>query len=177
MKLDMLYEIDCPKPWDAGPHPYGQRAAEQKSYREAIEQIKLADTLGYNTVWVVEHHFREGRSHCPASEVLLGGLATVTENIKMGFGVTLTPFGFINPARIAEKVATVDILSNGRVEWGTGRSTPLEQTAFHVDRDQSRSAWKEAIEIVTAMRPDPSFESPSERPSLPTPRRSPPPCA
>ncbi len=167
MKLDMLYEIDCPKPWDAGPHPYGQRAAEQKSYREAIEQIKLADTLGYNTVWVVEHHFREGRSHCPASEVLLGGLATVTENIKMGFGVTLTPFGFINPARIAEKVATVDILSNGRVEWGTGRSTPMEQTAFHVDREQSRSDWKEAIEIVTGMWRDEYFEYESERFSFP----------
>ena len=88
----------------------GQKSSERPSSR------LLADTLGYNTVWVVEHHFRARAARtCPASEVLLGGLATVTENIKMGFGVTLTPFGFINPARIAEKVATVDILSNGRV--------------------------------------------------------------
>lgn len=167
MKLDMLYEIDCPKPWDAGPHPIGQKAAEQKSYREAIEQIRLADSLGFNTVWAVEHHFREGRSHCPASEVLLGALSQVTENIRLGFGVTLTPFDFIHPARIAEKVATVDILSGGRVEWGTGRSTPMEQTAFGVDREQSRSDWREAIEIVVGMWENEYFEYESERFSFP----------
>jgi alkanesulfonate monooxygenase SsuD/methylene tetrahydromethanopterin reductase-like flavin-dependent oxidoreductase (luciferase family) len=150
MKLDLLYEIDAPKPWD-GPHPYGQRKAEQKAYRDAIEQIKLADSLGFNTIWAVEHHFREGRSHCPAPEVLLGALSQVTEQIRLGFGVTLTPFGFTHPARIAEKVAAVDILSNGRVEWGTGRSTPMEQTAFGVDREKSREHWKEAIEIVCRM--------------------------
>ena len=71
MDLDVLYEIDVPKPWDE-PHPYGQRAAEQRAYREAMEQIRLADTVGFRTVWPVEHHFREGRSHCPAPEVLLG---------------------------------------------------------------------------------------------------------
>ena len=70
MKLDLLYEIDAPKPWTDGPHPYGQRRREQRAYREAIEQIKLADQLGFHTIWAVEHHFREGRSHCPAPEVL-----------------------------------------------------------------------------------------------------------
>ncbi len=150
MKLDLLYELDAPKPWD-GPHPYGQRKAEQKAYREGVEQIKLADSVGFNTIWAVEHHFREGRSHCPAPEVLLGALSQVTERIRLGFGVTLTPFGFTHPARIAEKVAAVDILSNGRAEWGTGRSTPMEQTAFGVDREKSREHWKEAIEIVCKM--------------------------
>ena len=144
MKLDLLYEVDSPRPWDK-PHPYGQREREQRAYYEAIEQIKFADSLGFNTIWAVEHHFREGRSHCPAPEVLLGALTQITENINLGFGVTLTPFGFTHPARIAEKVATVDILSRGRVQWGTGRSTPMEQTAFHVDREASRAQWKEAI--------------------------------
>ena len=150
MKLDLLYEIDAPKPWGRA-HPYGQREAEQRAYREAIEQIQLADTLGFHTIWAVEHHFREGRSHCPAPEVLLGALSQVTEQIRLGFGVTLTPFAFTPPQRIAEKVAAVDILSGGRVEWGTGRSTPMEQTAFDVDRDKSRDDWAEAIEIVVGM--------------------------
>ena len=101
MKLDLLYEIDAPKPWDK-PHPYGQREAEQRAYREAIEQIKLGDSLGFNTIWAVEHHFREGRSHCPAPETLLGALSQITEQIRLGFGVTLTPFGFTPPQRIAE---------------------------------------------------------------------------
>ena len=183
MKLDLLYEIDVPRPWTDGPHPYGQRRREQRAYREAIEQIKLADKLGFHTVWAVEHHFREGRSHCPAPEVLLGALSQVTEHIRLGFGVTLTPFGFTHPARIAERVSTVDILSGGRVEWGTGRSTPMEQTAFGVDRARSRDHWKEAIEIVCGMWRDerfswdsPSFKFP-ERLVTPKPFQDPhPPC-
>jgi alkanesulfonate monooxygenase SsuD/methylene tetrahydromethanopterin reductase-like flavin-dependent oxidoreductase (luciferase family) len=150
MKLDLLYEVDVPKPWD-GPHPQGQRRSEQKAYAEAIEQIKLADRYGFNCVWMVEHHFREGRSHCPAPEVWIGALSQATKNLRLGFGVTLLPFAFTHPARVAEKVATADVLSGGRVEWGTGRSTPMEQTAFGVDRAKSREQWREAIEMIVAM--------------------------
>ncbi len=182
MKLDLLYEVDAPRPWP-GPHPRGQREREQRAYFEAIEQIKLADSLGFHTVWAVEHHFREGRSHCPAPEVLLGALSQITEQIQLGFGVTLTPFGFTHPARIAEKVATVDVLSRGRVQWGTGRSTPMEQTAFHVDRERSREQWREAIEIVCGMWREERFswESPTfqfpERVVTPKPYQDPhPPC-
>ncbi|MFD9412345.1 LLM class flavin-dependent oxidoreductase [Streptomyces sp. NPDC059989] len=162
MDLDVLYEIDVPRPWH-GAHPHGQRAAEQRAYREAVEQIRLADRMGFRTVWAVEHHFREGRSHCPAPEVLLGHLAGLTERIRLGFGVTLTPFGFTPPQRIAEKVATVDVLSGGRVEWGTGRSTPMEQAAFGVDRERSRDDWREAIGIVAGMWREEYFAYESER--------------
>ena len=125
MKLDLLYEFQPKvKPWDL-PHPYGQRRAEQQTYDEAFEEIRFADTLGFNTVWCVEHHFRDGRSACPSSEAVLGGLALATENIRLGFGVVLMPPGFQHPLRVAEKVATVDVMSHGRVEWGTGRSTPM----------------------------------------------------
>jgi alkanesulfonate monooxygenase SsuD/methylene tetrahydromethanopterin reductase-like flavin-dependent oxidoreductase (luciferase family) len=150
MKLDLFYEFDAAQPWD-GPHPHGQRAREKKTYREAFEQIKLADALGYGTVWCVEHHFRVGRSHMPCSEAVLGALSQVTKNIRLGFGVTLTPFGFIHPARVAEKVATVDLLSEGRVEWGIGRSTPMEQTAFHVDRATVLEDSFEAAQIIAGM--------------------------
>ena len=130
MKVDLLYEIDSPPPWD-GSHPCGQRAREQRAYRDALEQVKLADELGFNIAWFVEHHFREGRSHSPAPEVIIGALSQCTEQIRLGFGVTLMPHAFTPPMRVAEKVATADILSGGRVEWGTGRSTPQEQAAFH----------------------------------------------
>ncbi|MFZ3496271.1 LLM class flavin-dependent oxidoreductase [Streptomyces sp. 5.8] len=166
MDLDVLYEIDVPRPW-RGAHPHGQRAAEQRAYREAVEQIRHADRMGFRTVWAVEHHFREGRSHCPAPEVLLGHLAGLTEQIRLGFGVTLTPFAFTPPQRIAEKVATVDVLSGGRVEWGTGRSTPMEQAAFGVDREKSRDDWREAIEIVTGMWREEYFAYESERFTFP----------
>ena len=100
MKLDVLYEIDCPRPWPE-PHPLGQRHAEQRSYREALEQIRLADQLGFHTTWHVEHHFRAGRSHCPAPEVVLGALSQITEQIRLGFGVTLLPHAFGPPMRVA----------------------------------------------------------------------------
>jgi alkanesulfonate monooxygenase SsuD/methylene tetrahydromethanopterin reductase-like flavin-dependent oxidoreductase (luciferase family) len=169
VKLDLLYEIDAPRPWEAGPHPWGQRAREQRAYGEMLDQVKLADELGFNVAWFVEHHFREGRSHCPAPEVVIGALTQVTRNLRLGFGVTLLPYGFTHPARVAEKVATADILSQGRIEWGTGRSTPMEQTAFHVDREASRAEWAEAIEIICSMWREEYFEWDS--PTFQFPRR------
>jgi len=162
MKLDLLYEIDAPYPWSDLPHPYDQREAEQRAYRDTLEQIRLADRVGFNTVWLVEHHFRENRSHCPASEVVLGALSQITERIRLGFGVTLTPHGFIHPARVAEKVATVDVLSGGRVEWGIGRSTPMEQQAFGVDREKSRTEMFAACETVVKMWEERYYEEHSE---------------
>src|SRR5207245_8367951 len=87
MKLDLLYEFQ-PKirPWPE-PHPYGQRHAEQRTYDEAIAEIQFADTLGFNTVWCVEHHFRDGRWASPTPEAVLGGLALTTKNLRLGFGV------------------------------------------------------------------------------------------
>ncbi|MCE2392161.1 MAG: LLM class flavin-dependent oxidoreductase [Proteobacteria bacterium] len=182
MKLDLLYEVDVPKPWD-GPHPQGQRKGEQQAYDEALEQIRLADEAGFNCVWMVEHHFREGRSHCPSPEVVIGALTQTTRRIKLGYGVTLLPYAFTHPARVAEKVATADVLSKGRVEWGTGRSTPMEQTAFGVDREKSRDQWREAIQIIVSMWEkerfswdSPSFQFP-ERVVTPKPYQDPhPPC-
>ena len=118
----------------------------------------MADKLGFNTCWHVEHHFREGRSHSPAPEVIIGALSQCTENLRLGFGVVLMPHQFCHPARVAEKVATADILSHGRVEWGTGRSTPMEQTAFKVPMDESRAEWEEAIQAVVGMWEDEYFE-------------------
>lgn len=169
MKLDLLYEFQpAIAPYEAKPHPYGQRDGEVEAYHQAIEQIQLADKVGFQTVWCVEHHFRELRSACPTPEAVLGGLALTTKNIRLGFGVVLMPFGFVHPARVAEKVATVDIMSRGRVEWGTGRSTPMEQTAFGVPaNDTSKEQWKEAVGIVVRMWEEKRFSYESENFSMP----------
>src|ERR1700730_16771471 len=102
MKLALLYEVQAPKPWPDKPYPYNQREAEQAAWFEAIEQIKLADRLGFGTVWVVEHHFRIERSHMPVNDLFLAALSQITENIRLGFGVTLTPHKFVHPVRTAE---------------------------------------------------------------------------
>jgi alkanesulfonate monooxygenase SsuD/methylene tetrahydromethanopterin reductase-like flavin-dependent oxidoreductase (luciferase family) len=161
MELGLLYEIEAPQPW-AGKHPWGQRMAERQAYAESIEQIVLADKKGFETVWCVEHHFREGRSHMPCSEAVLGALSQITKDIKLGFGVTLMPHEFIHPARVAEKVATVDVLSRGRAVWGWGRSTPMEQIAFGVDRARSKEKMRAAARTIVGMWEQEYYEEHSE---------------
>jgi len=161
VELGLLYEFEAPQPWDA-PHPWGQRHAERKGYHDAIEQIVLADTKGFETAWLVEHHFREGRSHMPCSEAVLGALSQITKNIRLGFGVTLLPHEFIHPVRVAEKVATVDVLSRGRVEWGIGRSTPMEQKAFGVDIPRSKEKMVAAARSIVGMWGQEYYEEDSE---------------
>ena len=161
MELGLLYEFDVPQPW-AGAHPWGQRKAEREVYRDTLEQIVLADKLGFEAVWLVEHHFRENRSHMPCNEVVLGALSQITERIKLGFGVSLMPHEFIHPARVAEKVATVDLLSRGRAIWGMGRSTPMEQIAFGVDIPNSKEKMKAAAKTVVGMWEQEYYEEDSE---------------
>ena len=161
MELGLLYEFDVPQPW-AGEHPWGQRMAERTIYKDNIEQIVLADRLGFEAVWLVEHHFRENRSHMPCNEVVLGALSQITKNIKLGFGVALMPHEFIHPARVAEKVATVDLLSCGRAIWGMGRSTPMEQIAFGVDIPASKEKLKAAARTVVGMWEQEYYEEDSE---------------
>lgn len=161
MELGLLYEFEAPKPW-AGEHPWGQRTMERQAYKNCIEQIALADKKGFHTAWLVEHHFREGRSHMPCNDVVLGALSQITENIRLGFGVTLMPHEFIHPARVAEKVATVDLLSRGRAEWGMGRSTPMEQIAFGVDVAQSKKKMLAACRTVSEMWAQEYYEEDSE---------------
>jgi alkanesulfonate monooxygenase SsuD/methylene tetrahydromethanopterin reductase-like flavin-dependent oxidoreductase (luciferase family) len=161
MELGLLYEFEAPQPWDK-PHPWGQREAERKSYQNAIEQIVLADKKGFHTAWLVEHHFREGRSHMPCSEAVLGALSQITKDIRLGFGVTLVPHEFIHPVRVAEKVATVDLLSKGRVEWGIGRSTPMEQLAFGVDIPRSKEKLLAATRSIVGMWEKEYYEEHSE---------------
>ncbi len=161
MDLGLLYEIDVPQPWDK-PHPWGQRLGERQAYAECIEQIVAADKVGFDTVWCVEHHFRENRSHMPCNTAVLAALSQITTNIKLGFGVALMPHEFNHPARIAEAVATVDVLSKGRVVWGMGRSTPMEQIAFGVDRGRSKEKLRAAARTVVGMWEQEYYEEHSE---------------
>jgi alkanesulfonate monooxygenase SsuD/methylene tetrahydromethanopterin reductase-like flavin-dependent oxidoreductase (luciferase family) len=98
--------------------------------------------------WEGEHPWGQ---RMPCNDVVLGALSQITENIRLGFGVTLMPHEFIHPARVAEKVATVDLLSRGRAEWGMGRSTPMEQIAFGVDAAQSKKKMLAACRTVSEM--------------------------
>src|ERR1700751_258940 len=98
----------------------------------------------------------------PCNEVVLGALSQITKDIKLGFGVALMPHEFGNPVRVAEKVATVDLLSGGRAIWGMGRSTPMEQIAFGVDRERSKEKMCAAARSVVGMWEQEYYEEHSE---------------
>jgi alkanesulfonate monooxygenase SsuD/methylene tetrahydromethanopterin reductase-like flavin-dependent oxidoreductase (luciferase family) len=141
MKFGLLYEMETPRPWHA--------LSEYNTYWEALAQIELADRLGFDYVWEVEHHFLEEYSHSPAPEVFYGAVTQRTKNIRIAHGVRLLPFNFNHPIKVAEQAAVLDILSNGRMELGTGRSTTAQELdGFNVDYDRTREEVKEALEII-----------------------------
>ncbi len=123
---------------------------------ETLEQIVLADELGWDYVWFVEHHFLTGFSMSPCPEVIFGALSKLTKRIRIGFGVVILPYH--HPVRVAERVAMVDHLSNGRVDFGTGRSAPYEQTGMGIDPRDTRDMWEESLTMVPKIWESDYFE-------------------
>jgi alkanesulfonate monooxygenase SsuD/methylene tetrahydromethanopterin reductase-like flavin-dependent oxidoreductase (luciferase family) len=144
MKFGIFYEISVPRPWDGG--------AEKRVYDNCLEQVKLADELGFDQVWAVEHHFLEEYSHCPAPELFLTACAMITERIRVGHGIVVCVPQFNHPIKVAERTAVLDILSGGRLEVGTGRSaTWTELAGFGADPDQTKQSWDEYVRVLPQM--------------------------
>ena len=154
MKFGIFYEHQLPRPWTDG--------AELKLFQDALSQVELADQLGIEYAWEVEHHFLEEYSHSSAPEVFLAAASQRTKNIRLGHGIKLMPPGYNAPARIAEEIATLDLVSNGRVEWGTGESASrAELEGFGINPMERRAQWRETVEQVAnmmAMDPYPGFQ-------------------
>src|SRR5919202_1031206 len=144
MRFGIFYEHQIPRPWGED--------GEHRLMRDALEQIEIADHVGIDYVWEVEHHFLEEYSHSSASGVFLGAASQRTERIRLGFGILPLPPGYQHPARVAEKAATLDLVSGGRVELGTGEtSSGAELEGFGVERETKREQWAEALDAVTRM--------------------------
>jgi alkanesulfonate monooxygenase SsuD/methylene tetrahydromethanopterin reductase-like flavin-dependent oxidoreductase (luciferase family) len=125
-------------------------------FEETIEQCILADQVGFDGVWFVEHHFLTTFSSSPCPEVIFGALSRLTKNIRLGFGVVILPYH--HPIQVAERVAMVDQLSNGRVDFGTGRSAPYEQLGMGVDPRDSREMWEESLTMIPKIWESDTFE-------------------
>src|SRR5438128_1336262 len=144
MKFGLFYEHQLPQPWGED--------GELRLYHQALDQIELADRLGIDYVWEVEHHFLDEYSHSSAPEVFLAACSQRTSRIRLGHGIIPLPMPFNHPARVAERVATLDLISDGRVDFGTGEtSSELELGGFGVPRDSKRAQWEEALDAVTRM--------------------------
>ena len=144
MKFGLFYEHQLPRPWGAD--------GEHKLLKDALEQVELADRLGFDCVWEVEHHFLEEYSHSSAPEVFLAACSQRTSRIRLGHGIVQIPFNFNHPARVVERVATLDLVSDGRVEFGTGESSSAaELEGFLIPREEKRDQWTEALDAITRM--------------------------
>ena len=144
MQFGIFYEHQLPRPWTDG--------AEQQLFQEALEQVELADRLGIDYAWEVEHHFLEEYSHSSAPEVFLAAASQRTRRIRLGHGIVLAPPPYNHPARVAERIATLDLVSNGRVDFGTGESASrAELEGFNITPEQRREMWREAVEQIANM--------------------------
>src|SRR5437868_8773471 len=141
MKFGVFYEHQLPRPW--------AEDSEHTLLTNALEQIELADSLGFDVVWEVEHHFVEEYSHSSAPEVFLAAASQRTKNIRLGHGIIQTAPGYNHPARTAERVATLDLVSNGRVDFGSGESSSeAELGGFTIDPMTKRDQWREGLEVA-----------------------------
>jgi len=145
MRFGIFYEHQNPRPWE-------NDRSEHALLKDALAQVELADRLGFDYVWEVEHHFLEEYSHSSAPEVFLAAAAARTSRIRLGHGIVQIPPAVNHPARVAERIATLDLISGGRVDFGTGEaSSEAELGGFLIDRADKRDQWAEALDAVTRM--------------------------
>ena len=140
MKISLFYEFALPRPWSDDD--------ELQMFQDGLDEVEAADKAGFSTVWLTEHHFLEEYCHATAPEMFLAAASQRTKDIRLGFGVMHLPPPINHPARIAERVSTLDLISNGRVEFGTGEgSSVAELGGFNIDPADKRSMWEEALEV------------------------------
>jgi alkanesulfonate monooxygenase SsuD/methylene tetrahydromethanopterin reductase-like flavin-dependent oxidoreductase (luciferase family) len=145
MKFGIFYELQLPRPWKEGD--------EHKLYQNALSQVELADKLGYDYAWEVEHHFLEEYSHSPSPESFLAAASQRTKQIRLGHGIYQVTTN--HPARVAERVACLDLLSSGRCEFGMGESASItELEPFGVSMENKREIFEEAVQAIIPMFKD-----------------------
>lgn len=150
MEFGVFFELSVPRPFT--------RENESAAYFDALAQATLADELGFDNAWVVEHHFLEEYSHSSAPELFLAALAMQTERIRLCHGAVVCVPGVNHPVRIAERAAALDILSKGRLELGTARSsTWTELGGFCNEPDITKVSWDEYVQAIPRMWTQDSF--------------------
>ena len=139
MRFGLFHLLRFPEPWSA--------EKEQQCLWECIEQYTYAEEMGFSTLWLTEHHFIPAWSMASAPEVLLSAISQRTSTIRLGIAVVMSPIH--HPLHTAVKIATLDLLSHGRVDLGLGRSTtPLQLAPFGVNMEDTRGMMDEALSII-----------------------------
>ncbi len=136
MKFGLHYQLPC--------HD-GQSAVQR--YRDTIEQAAHAEALGFESVWPVEQHFDTDLSILSAPLLMLAAVAERTRTLRLGIAIILLPLS--HPVRMAEEIATLDVISNGRAEFGIGRgSLPEHFSGFGISQSENRDRFLEGLDII-----------------------------
>ena len=160
MKFGLFFELSVPRPFSP--------EREREVFENALAQARLADELGFECVWAVEHHFLEEYSHCSAPEIFLTAVAAQTRRIRVGHGAVVCVPEINHPVRVAERAAFLDILSGGRLEVGTGRSaTWTELAGFNASPDITKKSWDEFVRCLPKMWTQETFSYQGEFWSMP----------
>jgi len=124
----------------------GSGVGDSQTYHKFLDYVQAADDLGYASVFLVEHHFT-GQSQVSASLNLLSYLAARTRQMRLGTAVVVLPWH--NPVLLAEQVATLDLLSNGRVDFGVGKGyRDNEFESFCIPKGEATERFDECMEIL-----------------------------
>ncbi|MVU76207.1 LLM class flavin-dependent oxidoreductase [Nocardia sp. ET3-3] len=150
MKFSMIFEAQMTDP---------TAAHEAQVLRDCVEQAVLADEMGFDAVWAVEHHGLKWYAHMSAPEIFLTYVAAKTSRVRIGHGVVCMPFGFNHPVRTAERAAMLDVLSDGRLNLGAGRgATAVETSMCGVDPDRTYQEVEESLRMIATAWKDPEGE-------------------
>lgn len=148
MKFGLMTQLQIPRPWEPN--------AEADAYRNMLDQAVAGDAAGFDYYWLTEMHFFRQIGHSPCPDLLHAAVSQRTTNIRLGFAVLLVTLH--NPFMLAERIASVDVLSNGRVDFGFGRgSSPYMTEAFGVTQEVSRELATESLEAVMMMFREETF--------------------
>lgn len=142
MEFAVFYEIQVDS-------PLKHRQREYEVFHQVLEQVSFAEQMSFTHFWTVEHHFQPGFSHSSAPEVLYGAVSQRRQSMRSAHAVVLLPFPYNHPMRVAERVATLDILRHGRVAVGTGRSATVQELGgFGIPPEETRPRWEEGLRIL-----------------------------
>ena len=159
MKFDVFCEIQRPFPWNG--------RDEASLFDEVLAQARAADAAGFGVWWEVEHHGSPQFSYSSAPELVLTAIAMCTTRLRVGHAGVLAPFRINHPLRVAERAATLDVLSKGRFDLGLARSGGKEWETFGVEPESARAEMIEAFRMIPRFWTEPEFGWQSERLTIP----------
>lgn len=166
MKFSMIFEAQLANP---------TRERERRLIHDCLDQAVYAERMGFDRIWAVEHHSLKRYAHMSAPEIFLTAVASRTTRIRIGHGVVCMPFNYNYPTRVAERVAMLDIISNGRLDVGAGRGGTLQEMALcNVDPDRTYPEMEEALKVIGHAWLTDTFEWDSDLLKIKAPAGNPP---